>query len=762
MAINFNNIQSNTPEKYKYVLDTNNGTFVLKNAPIGWDASFIELNRDMLFGGLFLEGITTNYDIPDPTYVKDGYHALFGRWNGSTKQWTKGLYLENKLFARAELKIYYLDRNTLQYVQFPTSFEHDFNTLKTVKIGKGVNGVQIKVLPTGFVAKLMKRKDIPVDLTRTESLGGYQIVDYVDLKKNINFPEIKINYTSKYENNASSQLDIEPIKGYLVQHTLIESDFTEAQTINALVYNIADGLNNTYCIFKNALENVTFIVNSTMGFRAENTGVQLSNKPGREDFNLDGDLKIGIIDADGFTLVEERLITTLNFNNAARLASATITDESVTLTTGQSMVIYIENFKSAPSPLAKWIQTISTSTTIVRPVINTAPKTIESFPVYEALERCLQLILDVQYPLKSDFFGRTDVIKNAAGHLYATESQLSFCNVMNGLCLRGLVLSDTNNSVAVTFEDLFKSLSVGHNLGLGFETIDGEPRIVIEPLAYFYTDLVSLDLSTRVSEPDITREVLMSAAFSQVECGFKDFEYEQVNGRCEYNTKNVRTSQIPTKSKLDLVAEYRFDTKGITIQLENNITGTSANGTTDTKGDKDIFILKTQRSPGGPGGALLDSWKPELEENIQVLNNSSLFQDSSFNLYFTPTWCLLRNKVKVATGLDKVKNSSLRFQVSDKLANLETTDGTTIIIENQDILVEKKIATDPEIGAPLWNAETLEVTIPFYEEDFATVKAYPNKLIKLTDNSSGWIMNLKYSLSKSEATIKLLEKYVSI
>jgi len=749
MAINFNNISSNTLEKYKYVLDTSNGTFILKNAPIGWDASFIELNRDMLFNGLFLEGITTNYDIPDPTYVKDGFHALYGRWNGATKEWTKGLYLENKLFARAELKIYYLDRTTLQYVQFPTSFEHDFNTLKTVKLGRGTNGVQIKVLPTGFVAKLMKRKNIPVDLTRTESLGGYQIIDYVDLKKNINFPEIKINYSSKYENNASSQLDIEPIKGYLVQNTLIQSDFTEAQTINALVYNVADGLNNTYCVFKNALEEVTFIVNSTMVFRAEDTGV-------------DGDLKIGIIDADGFTLVEERLMTTLNFNNAARLAGATITDESVTLTTGQSMVIYIENFKSAPSPLAKWIQTISTLTSIVRAVINTVAKTTESFPVYEAFERCLQHLLDVQFPLKSDFFGRTDVIKNAAGDYYATEDQLSFCNVMNGLCLRGLVLSDTNNSVAVTFEDLFKSLSVAYNLGLGFETIDGEPRIVIEPLAYFYTDEVSLDLSTRVNEPDINREVLMKAAFSEVECGFKDFEYEQVNGRGEYNTKNVRTSQIPTNSKLDLVAPYRFDTKGITIQLENNITGTSANGTTDTKGDKDIFILKTQRDYGGGGGALLDSWKPELEENIQVLNNSSLFQDSSFNLYFTPTWCLLRNKVKIATGLDKVKNSSLRFQVSDKLANLETTDGTTIIIENQDILVEKKIATDPEIGVPLWNAETMEVTIPFYEEDFATVKAYPNKLIKLTDNSSGWIMNLKYSLSKSEATIKLLEKYVSI
>ena len=131
-----------------------------------------------------------------------------------------------------------------------------------------------------------------------------------------------------------------------------------------------------------------------------------------------------------------------------------------------------------------------------------------------------------------------------------------------------------------------------------------------------------------------------------------------------------------------------------------------------------------------------------------------MFQEGSLNLYYTPTRNLLRHGWIIRAGLEIEPNSYLRFQTSDKSASLQTTNGVDDITENQDILID-------DLDQSIYDAVLITFETVFYEADYTTLINNKFKLIKISDDLSGWLIDFKYKLNENKAEFKLLKKYVS-
>jgi hypothetical protein len=687
--------------KYIFTLKSENGDVVCLHAPQNWDSMSIDLNRDIDLGGVFEE-----FNVDSFTFT-----------GSEEKRLLRDLWSTRGMLAKCSIRVSYLKASTRQYVRFSNDFVLDFQTYRKVTLSKSRNGIQLNTKVSGLVQKLKDRKATKVDLTKLVSVGGYNISDYSALKKTLNIPAIIVYSYSNFKNlDETTQVAITTglTTKMTVPFAVISSDYTEAKSIP-----VAQGItvNDTRALFKDSLEDRSLDLLSGEIFLTSTDLIGFA-----------GDLLFyyAKIDTDGSTLIDQTLINTVSVsgNNTYSFTFS----QSVSLLADQSIIIWCE----ISSAIKAFNFTFGANEVTIRgEAISIDADTVETFPIYEAIERNLQLILDKQYPLSSSFFGRTDVIKNAAGDYYLSENQERFANLTNGVSLRGLVLSDENNSLVVSFTDLFKTINALWNVGMANE---GE-QIVIEERAYFFDDTVGTDLSDRINDLDIQYEALPDLVYAKIKSGYNNFEYEVINGRGEYNTQVERTSAMIGENQFDNVSPYRGDTRGIVLALQNKVS------TEDLKSDKDIFIIKSQRNAS--------VWDVEAEENIQVQNSTSIFGSDSMNLFFTPLRNLLRHAYEFVSGLDI--SSYIRFQTSDKLQNLQTTDGVNSYIENQDLQVN-------DLTAAKWKPGQFIITIPFYEEEIVSLISNKNKVVKLTDTKSGWILSAKYVIAKNKLELNILEK----
>jgi len=711
-------INDNMP-KYLFTLISETGTIVCDNVPKEYDSLTIDLVRDIDYAGVFVE-----FKAGSLTFTGDAEKRLL-----------RELWGERGLGANCELLIQYFDLAYRTYKSFSSNFVLDFNTYNEVLVSKSRNGIRINTEVTGKVRKLRDRKATKVDLTKRVSLGGLTMLEidhWTAFRKTLNFPAIEVLGVAKWQTPfttadellfaASEDID------FAFPLTLTTTDFTEAQSI-ASAKGIPDPFFDTNLVARNPTIAISIEV------RAWGGGF-ISPDPAVFTF------KFGVFDETG-TLV---ILSILGTVNAALFPTTQTYTYFTTFNFPIGYTMKIWGNVDSKSDSSK-IQFMSSSIVVKGDAISIPATTVQSFPIYEALERNLQLMLDTQYPLKSDFFGRTDVSKNGTDN-YLSENQERFAQIINGLSLRGMILDDINNPLAVSFDDLMKTANALWNVGFHYDS--SLDRIVIEERAFFFVDEGGMDLSSRINDQEIQFEVLPDLAYAKIQTGYNSFDYEVINGRGEYNTKTERTSIITGSNSFDNVSVLRGDSRGITLALNTPVVPNGVGdpeGSKDLKSDKDNFIVKSQIN-----AINTDEWDVELQENIQIENDSSYFGDSSMNLYFTPTRNLLRHNYELAAGLEHELSSLLRFQTSDKLQDLETTDGVDNIVENQDITVN-------DLGLPRWVPGQFIISLPFYEADILTLIENKHKLVKLSETKEGWILKAKYSISKRKVELNILQKY---
>jgi len=714
------NLVSNTPAPYRFRLESGIDNINLRHDPLEWKEGMLEMNRDLEVGGVF-----SLFSVSSLTFIKEGADLLTRLWE------------QNGMNAVCTLKIYYFKTSTRTYVEFPSSFNLNFKLFKPrVKVGNMSTGVSIEAVNTSALDKLDNRRDTDVDITKTTSIGGFPIVPYASLKKALQIPAITSVDKAEWANSTSQNYTNavpNSIKFLYLQQTLIDSDFlTEPQDV--ALTELAS-LDRDYSLFKESTEARTLVLTGEI--------VLTLNSMVGSGANTQIEIRIDTINTSNAKVQRFSLATYDTTDSGQK----TITiSQSISLANGNSVAIY-GFVETDPIGGSMDIDIDSTELVIKETNISTPATEVEAFPLYESGERLAQHILDVQYAFYSEFLGRTDVVYNLNGDMYASENQLRFFSILSGLHLRGAALSDDDSPIGLSFDDWFQSVKSWLNIGYTIETIDDFTRIRVENYDYFFDDTEVLDISDRITTLDIESEVVSEVAPLDIQTGYQNFEYLSINGRGEYNTKHKRTSILNTDVKLDNVSTIRGDTKGISDQVASPL---STTGSTDLKGDNHNFVIKTQANTSDPA---ID-WDVETNENITIDNDSSLFGSSSLNLYITPTRNLVRQGNRIKTALTKYLSSYIRFQTADKAQTLETTGEGYSITENEDILVD-------DLSDPIYLPVKHTVEVKFTWDDLTTLLTNQLGLIKFTAEISGYLVNLKKKNGEDKALITIIEKYVS-
>ena len=710
-AIDWTRHGTTTPSKYRFVLSfvlhSEIGNLELKNAPIEWKEIQLLLRRDKETHGVYIQAVVNSL-----TFIKEGKNLL------------QELYASKGVFSICNLFIYYLDHATRTYVSMPTSYKLDFNTYKLVNLTRSTNGVQINCLEEDMISKFQQRKNTTVDLNKLINIGGQAITPYADMWRNLSLPAINVYKTASFETVGTGNLTGGGTGTlYLyIPLSMLSSEITEAITQTGSADTVRDFDNGI--LHDNAVEIITGVKGTLYLHLTYIT-------PGIDSLTV----RLSVVSSDDSEYDGHNLA----YYNSGYTGTKTIAvDESITVPVGKSLAIIITIAYSGAHSYN--IGFDDSAVSMYQIFLTAASKLVESWPIYEAIERNLQIILDQQFPLYSEFFGKTTDIYNIADDVYPSENQLHLASIMTGLNIRGAYLVDT--MMPVKFTELFKTLRACWAVGGGFETVGGLLVFRIEELAHFYQEVEVLDFTLRVNEIEIDREQYSEAMFAKLKTGYSKYNYEAIMGRGEYNTQNERTTIVPNDNEFDNIAPYRADTRGILELLLKPIT---VNGTEDVSGDEDIFIVKSQRTGS-------HYWLAETNENITAYL-WSLFHDGSLNLYLTPVRNLIRNGQEINVGLGLVPGTTLAYQTSDKNNKLETTGEGFTIAESDDITTE-------QLADPLWYPELLTVEIPFYEADYVLLSANPLGYITLSDTLSGWVMDVRWTFAQNLATLKLIRRII--
>ena len=184
MTLQSDNASATLPH-YLFRLESSLGNIDLTTFPLEWEEGTLEINRRLDAGGVF-----SMFNIESLTFIKEGASLL------------KKLWAAKEMLAECTLKIKYLKKSTLQYVEFPTSYSLKFISYKIVKVGSVAIGVNINAEQSGALDKFDNRRGTVVDLTKTTSIGGFNIVDYSDLLKDLAIPVISAFRTADFEQSV--------------------------------------------------------------------------------------------------------------------------------------------------------------------------------------------------------------------------------------------------------------------------------------------------------------------------------------------------------------------------------------------------------------------------------------------------------------------------------------------------------------------------------------------------------------------------------
>lgn len=282
------------------------------------------------------------------------------------------------------------------------------------------------------------------------------------------------------------------------------------------------------------------------------------------------------------------------------------------------------------------------------------------------------------------YTGISDYLKNEIGDVVVT------C----GDAIRGI----QGAKIKTSLRDFFTSYNSDFGLGMGM--LGAELRLEQKGFWVQYTDFIDLG---EVSKMKVTpaNDLLVN----NIKIGTPDQEYDDVNGRQEFNTTHEYSAPITRVAKeLNLVSVYRKDCYGIEF-TRLNLDGKE---TTDNDSDNDVFMIHIQDFP-------IDGVYP-LDRFYNAGATGLLSPSTVFNLYLTPARAIRRNGNYIRSLFYKLEHKYLKFQTTNK--NSAVVAGG--ITENADI----QIVT---LDTPLFSCNYLEFETKVPIDTLELLKANPLK-----------------------------------
>lgn len=384
---------------------------------------------------------------------------------------------------------------------------------------------------------------------------------------------------------------------------------------------------------------------------SNNTLVRIKgNFIGQYSFNSFGILRILIVSYIGSTLTFQRVLFQRNINSANRLGSIdTEFDFNYTPALNERFFFWVTSTG------------VSNFTEINEGRIDisysTASEEIECKtlrPKY-VLEQILQKMNENRpVPVRSFVLDNTkwrDVV------------------LTSGNGIRGL----QGSKIKTSLKDFFQSYSSQICAGIGIEN----EVLVFEERNYFYAEIVQIADVGDVK--DCKFQPAGDYFFSSLKVGYKNQNYEENNGRDEFNAGQEWTFPITRVTKdLNLVSIYRADVRGIE-EIRRKLIETEET-TNDAESDNDVFMIKLKSQPEIDG-----FYKPEGFSDYRSVTGVEN-PERMYNLDLSPKKMLLRNSPFIDSFLSGLAGTLIRFQSADKNAELTTIDlNGNYVKENEDI-----------------------------------------------------------------------------
>lgn len=260
---------------------------------------------------------------------------------------------------------------------------------------------------------------------------------------------------------------------------------------------------------------------------------------------------------------------------------------------------------------------------------------------------------------------------NGVSDLLSTKPNLA---TTSGDAIRGF----ENSVIKSSMNDFFTSFNAVLNAGMGVEN----DQIRFEEKAHFFDDTTVIALG---QVKNFKCKVANDFLYNTVKIGYPNQDYEDVNGREEFNTTQIRTSPLKRVQKeLDLVSKYRADMYGIEL-TRINLDGKT---TTDDSADNDTFILNidfdnpqvlAEDTDGFPAGTTYYNLKRETYDSITGILSPS----TSFNIEeLTPKRLLKTHANFLNSIFYGYESEGLVFQTTDKNSELRTVKGADVFDED--------------------------------------------------------------------------------
>jgi hypothetical protein len=408
----------------------------------------------------------------------------------------------------------------------------------------------------------------------------------------------------------------------------------------------------------------------------------------------------------------------------------TVIDETYSITTNLeedeslSLVFYFQATTQSGSSLL-WEIDQREVRIDMNETINFQSTTSNGLTVKKALER-LSIINLGGNKIKTDFF---------------TSGYFKDLLITNGKQIRGF-----SDSVETSFKELLESCSTVCNTYYGIETIKRVERIVVEPLNYFFSREVLMDIG-KVNDVQTVYDA--SLIDSTIDIGYKKGgDYEERQGLDEYNTKSSFSHNLKkVDKKRDALSDFRADTFGIEITRRKQITDFP---TEDTQFDKDNFFIDCYKNND------LYINRP-YDMDFAVLPTGVFSPQTAYNLRITPKNNLHRLSNSISS-IATYRNKKTIFQTGERNTELTTRliDGTDRK-ENEDVI---NSAFAKALFQPIEYTFSKKLTPEQYNLLIGTTEGIPNyyKLIQFTDDENqtqyGYLMSYE---PKDEGTFTLLK-----
>lgn len=289
-------------------------------------------------------------------------------------------------------------------------------------------------------------------------------------------------------------------------------------------------------------------------------------------------------------------------------------------------------------------------------------------------------------------------------------------------------------------DTLFRIIERSRNALYYFDEYKGEPLYPIEyELSAGMTDKDSqtvcfvhrTELFGGNEEPkkirfcrDLTYSIDASLIYSSVTVGYEKKDYNNINGRDEFNFSNTYTTGCTvTDKEFKLLSKYRADSYGIEFACQKR-----GEDTTDSASDTDVFFVLCTATGDG---TLIPDRSIKLRE---------VLSDTLFNGAFCPMACAMANEGYI--GMQS-KDMTLKFASSTG---------------NSSAIIGEMYMTDPlTLSNPLASCATIEFT-----SDDLEVAMGENDLLEVESEGMtyrGYLKEVEYKYAREEeAKYKLIVK----